>query len=1046
MKPTTIITCFFALFSICFIAAQEKPKTNDWENPAIFQINREPARAAFLPYADESSAIADDYTRSPWFLTLDGKWKFNWSPTPDERPRDFFENAYDATNWKEISVPSNWELQGYGIPIYTNITYPFVKNPPFIDHSDNPVGSYLRTFELPNNWNGRRVYLHFEAGTSAMYIWVNGEKVGYSENTKSPTEFDITNYVKTGKNKVAVEVYRWSDGSYLEDQDFWRLSGIDRAVYLYSTENVRIVDFFARPDLDTSYKNGSLSVDVILKNLNNVSKNNQTVEAKLVDATGKEIFTKTLKTSLGANADQSVAFKQNVATPKLWSNETPYLYTLLLKLKDENGKFIETVATQIGFRKVELKNGQLLVNGIRIMVHGVNIHEHNPKTGHFQDAETMMKDIRMMKQLNINAVRCSHYPNNLMWVKLCNKYGLFLVDEANIETHGMGAELQGGFDKSKHPAYLPEWEAAHMDRIYSLVERDKNQPSVILWSLGNECGNGPVFQEAYNWIKKRDNSRLVQFEQAGEKENTDVVCPMYPSIKYMKEYAERKDVKRPFIMCEYSHAMGNSSGNFQEYWDIIRSSPNMQGGFIWDWVDQGFEMTDEVGRKYWSYGGDMGSQNYTNDENFCHNGLVWPDRTPHPGAFEVKKVYQDILFSAVDLKKGLIQVENGFGYTNLDKYLFTYEVLKNGLVVKSGTINLSLAPQSKKQVQLELPNISAEDGVEYLLNIFARTKMGNEVLPQNFEVAREQFSIGESNYFVKAADSGAKPIVNDTKDAITLVAHGVEVTINKKTGLMQQYKANGESYFNLMPVPNFWRAPTDNDFGNRMHLTSNVWRTVGRYNTSLTAITVKEESGNAIVVANLYLKDVASTYTITYTMHSDGSLALLNSFKAGENPLSEMPRFGMLFSLKKDLDNFSYYGRGPWENYQDRNTSSLKGIYQSKVEDQYVPYTRPQENGNKTDVRWFSLTNSSGNGIEIEGLQPLGVSALNNYPEDFDPGLTKKYRHTNDINPRNEVVVCVDMAQRGVGGDNSWGALPHEQYQLKNKEYSYGFVIKPKKR
>ena len=1046
MKPTTIITCFFALFSICFIAAQEKPKTNDWENPAIFQINREPARAAFLPYADESSAIADDYTRSPWFLTLDGKWKFNWSPTPDERPRDFFENAYDATNWKEISVPSNWELQGYGIPIYTNITYPFVKNPPFIDHSDNPVGSYLRTFELPNNWNGRRVYLHFEAGTSAMYIWVNGEKVGYSENTKSPTEFDITNYVKTGKNKVAVEVYRWSDGSYLEDQDFWRLSGIDRAVYLYSTENVRIVDFFARPDLGTSYKNGSLSVDVILKNLNNVSKNNQTVEAKLVDATGKEIFTKTLKTSLGANADQSVAFKQNVATPKLWSNETPYLYTLLLKLKDENGKFIETVATQIGFRKVELKNGQLLVNGIRIMVHGVNIHEHNPKTGHFQDAETMMKDIRMMKQLNINAVRCSHYPNNLMWVKLCNKYGLFLVDEANIETHGMGAELQGGFDKSKHPAYLPEWEAAHMDRIYSLVERDKNQPSVILWSLGNECGNGPVFQEAYNWIKKRDNSRLVQFEQAGEKENTDVVCPMYPSIKYMKEYAERKDVKRPFIMCEYSHAMGNSSGNFQEYWDIIRSSPNMQGGFIWDWVDQGFEMTDEVGRKYWSYGGDMGSQNYTNDENFCHNGLVWPDRTPHPGAFEVKKVYQDILFSAVDLKKGLIQVENGFGYTNLDKYLFTYEVLKNGLVVKSGTINLSLASQSKKQVQLELPNISAEDGVEYLLNIFARTKMGNEVLPQNFEVAREQFSIGESNYFVKAADSGAKPIVNDTKDAITLVAHGVEVTINKKTGLMQQYKANGESYFNLMPVPNFWRAPTDNDFGNRMHLTSNVWRTVGRYNTSLTAITVKEESGNAIVVANLYLKDVASTYTITYTMHSDGSLALLNSFKAGENPLSEMPRFGMLFSLKKDLDNFSYYGRGPWENYQDRNTSSLKGIYQSKVEDQYVPYTRPQENGNKTDVRWFSLTNSSGNGIEIEGLQPLGVSALNNYPEDFDPGLTKKYRHTNDINPRNEVVVCVDMAQRGVGGDNSWGALPHEQYQLKNKEYSYGFVIKPKKR
>ena len=878
-----------------------------------------------------------------------------------------------------------------------------------------------------------------------MYIWVNGEKVGYSENTKSPTEFDITKYVKAGKNQVAVEVYRWSDGSYLEDQDFWRLSGIDRDVYLYSTANTRIVDFFARPDLDASYKNGSLSVDVKLKNMNNVAKNNQTVEAKLVDATGKEVFRKAIKINLGANSSESSTFTQNVTTPKLWSNETPNLYTLLLTLKDENGKFIETVATQIGFRKVELKSGQLLVNGIRIMVHGVNIHEHNPKTGHYQDKETMMKDIKLMKQLNINAVRCSHYPNNLLWVKLCNKYGLFLVDEANIESHAMGAELQGPFDQTKHPAYLPEWKAAHMDRIYSLVERDKNQPSVILWSLGNECGNGPVFHEAYNWIKNRDKTRLVQFEQAGEQENTDIVCPMYPTIDYMKEYAKRKDVKRPFIMCEYAHSMGNSNGNFKEYWDIIRNSNNMQGGFIWDWVDQGIEMTDEVGRKYWAYGGDMGSQNYTNDENGCNDGLVWPDRTPHPGAFEVKKGYQDIHFTEVDLKKGLIQVENGFGYTNLNKYLLRYEVLKNGLVIKSGVIDIDVAPQSKKQIQLELPKIGSEDGVEYLVNVFANTKFGTEVLPQNFEVAREQFSIGTSNYFVKSTVTGANPVVKDGKDAITLSAAGVEVSIDKKTGLMQQYKCNGEYYFNQMPVPNFWRAPTDNDFGNNMQITSNVWRTVGRL-SSLNTIEVKEESGKAIVVAKLFLKDVASAYTITYTMNSDGSLSMINSFKAGNNELSEMPRFGMLFSLKKELDNFSYYGRGPWENYQDRNTAAFKGIYQSKVADQYVPYIRPQENGYKTDVRWLTLTNNSGNGIEIEGLQPLGVSALHNYPEDFDPGLTKKYRHTNDITPRNEVVVCVDLAQRGLGGDTSWGALPHEQYLLKNKEYSYGFVIKPKKK
>lgn len=1036
MKKKIILTCFLAsIFSVVF--AQEKPIVNDWENPAVFQINREPARAAFLPYADASSAIADDYTRSPWFLNLDGNWKFSWSPTPDQRPKDFFKTDFNTTNWKEISVPSNWELKGYGIPIYTNVTYPFVKNPPYIDHADNPVGSYRRTFELPANWNERHVFLHFEAGTSAMYIWVNGEKVGYTENTKSPAEFDITKYVKPGKNLVAVEVYRWSDGSYLEDQDFWRLSGIDRDVYLYSTGDTRIADFFARPDLDGSYKNGSLAVDVKLKNLNSVVKKNQMVEAKLVDASGKEVFAKAIKINLGANAIESTTFKQNVSAPKLWSSETPNLYTLLLTLKDENGKFIETVSAQVGFRKVELKNGQLLVNGIRIMVHGVDLHEHNPVTGHYQDKETMMKDIRLMKQLNINAVRCSHYPNNLKWVKLCSEYGIYLVDEANIESHGMGYGKE-------NMAYNPAWDNAHLDRTYSLVERDKNFPAVIIWSLGNEASNGDVFKKTYKWIKERDNTRLVQFEQAGEHENTDVICPMYPSIAYMKEYGNRENVKRPFIMCEYAHAMGNSSGNFQEYWDIIRNSKNLQGGFIWDWVDQGFEMTDEAGRKYWAYGGDMGSQNYTNDENFNHNGLVWPDRTPHPGAFEVKKVYQDILFTGIDLKKGIIQVENGFGYTNLDKYLFKYEVLENGLVIKTGTVDVRLAPLSKKQVQLELPKLPAKDGVEYLLNIFAYTRVGSEIFPQNFEVAREQFKIGADQYFVKAAETGKTSNVKEDKDRITLSAAGVEVEISKHSGLIQQYKSEGEHFFNKMPTPNFWRAPTDNDFGNNMQVKSNVWRTAGK-NISLNKIEIKEEAGKTSVVANLYLNDVASDYTITYTMNVDGSLTVLASYKAGSNQLPEMPRFGMIFSLNKELDNFDYYGRGPWENYTDRNTASLTGIYNSKVADQYVPYTRPQENGYKTDVRWMSLSNNSGNGIQIEGLQPLGISALNNYPEDFDPGLTKKYRHTNDITPRNEVIVCVDLAQRGVGGDNSWGAMPHEQYQLKSKEYSFGFVIKPKK-
>lgn len=1042
MKKKWLLTGFLSTLLVPGFA-QDKAVANDWENPAVFQINREPARATFLPFADQRSAVTDIYSSSPWFYSLNGNWKFQWSPTPDQRPKDFYKPDFNVINWKEIKVPSNWELQGYGVPIYTNITYPFPKNPPYIDHSDNPVGSYRRNFNLPANWNGRRVYLHFEGGTSAMYIWVNGEKVGYSENTKSPVEFDITKYVKPGKNLVAVEAYRWSDGSYLEDQDFWRLSGIDRNVYLYSTENVRIADFFARPDLNANYKNGSLAVDITLRNYNKSGKT-ALVEARLLDTHGKEIFSQNLKINASAEGKKEVSFSKNVSSPRLWSNETPYLYSLVLTLKDENGRFVESVSSKIGFRKVELKDGQLLVNGKRIYVHGVNIHEHNPVTGHYQDKETMMQDIRVMKQHNINAVRCSHYPNNIDWVKLCDQYGLYLVDEANIETHGMGATLQGWFDKSKHPAYLPEWEAAHMDRTVSLVERDKNHASVILWSLGNECGNGPIFTKTYKWIKGRDNTRLVQFEQAGEEANTDVVCPMYPGIGTMKEYATRKEVKRPFIMCEYSHAMGNSSGNFKEYWDIIRSSKNMQGGFIWDWVDQGFQITDEVGRKYWSYGGDMGSQHYTNDENFCHNGLVLPDRTVKPGLLEVKKYYQDIQFKAVQPQKGLIAVVNEFHYTDLQNYIFKYEVLKNGEVIKEGNFDLNLKPESQKQVQLTMPDMPAQEGVEYYLNVYAYTRYGSEIIPQNHEVAREQFKLGDGKFFVKADIKGDAPKVKDEKERVTLSAAGVEVSINKGSGIISGYKAGDKWFFNQKPTPFFWRAPTDNDFGNGMPNKLNIWRTAGDHRT-LKSIDIKEENGKAIVTANIFLKDVASDYQIVYTMSGDGALAVNVSYKAGANELPEMPRFGMIMSLGKEFDNFNFYGRGPWENYADRNEASFIGIYNSKVANQYVPYTRPQENGYKTDIRWMTLTNNDGIGIRIDGQQPICVSALNNWPEDFDPGLSKKYRHINDITPGNEVVLCVDLAQRGVGGDNSWGAYPHEPYLLKAKEYHYGFTITPTK-
>jgi len=1028
------------------VTALNKVTPNDWENPEVFQINREPARATFLPYADQASAIADDYNRSPWYFLLNGNWKFQWSPTPEQRPTDFFKPEFNVATWKEIKVPGNWELQGFGTPIFSNITYPFPKNPPYIDHSDNPVGSYRKDFILPENWDGRRVFLHFEGGTSAMYIWVNGQKVGYSENTKSPAEFDITKYVKRGKNLLAVEAYRWSDGSYMEDQDFWRVSGIDRDVYLYSANNIRIADFFARPDLDDSYKNGSLSVDITLRNYLKSGKTG-VVDAQLLDANGNPVFSETLKIATPSLGAKSITFGKNVTAPHLWSNETPYLYSLVLTLKDENGKFVETVSSKIGFRKVELKNGQMLVNGKAIYVKGANIHETNPVTGHYQDAETMLKDIKLMKEHNFNAIRLSHYPNNIRLLQLCDKYGMYLVAEANIETHGMGS-VPYFKDTVNHPAYRADWRGAHFDRTISLVERDKNHPSVIIWSLGNECGNGQNFRDTYKWIKERDKSRLVQFEQASFNEkntNTDIICPMYPNIWRMKEYASRKEVSRPFIMCEYAHSMGNSNGNFQEYWDIIRSSKNMQGGFIWDWVDQAFQAFDENGNKYWAYGGDFNAQNYTNDENGCSDGLVSPDRIPHPGLKEIKKVYQDINFKAKDIASGIISVVNEFHYTNLADYSFKYEVLKNGEVIKSGDFDMDLAPESQKDFKLALPEITSEDGVEYLLNVFAYTKTGSDLLPQGFEVAREQFKIGENNYFAKKGNNSGKIKVTDGKDNIELEAAGVYVGISKRSGLLYDYKADGTSYFVAKPKPNFWRAPTDNDFGNGMPRKLSVWRAAGD-NTSVKDVTIKEEDGKTIVTANLMLKDVASDYQIVYSLSADGALSINVAYKAGAGPVPEMPRFGMIMSLPKAFENLTYYGRGPWENYNDRNTSSLLGIYDGKVADQYFPYTRPQENGYKTDLRWLTLTDNNGKGIRIEGLQPICASAMQNWPEDFDPGFSKKNQHINDIHPnRDMVILSVDLAQRGLGGDDSWGMYPHEKYLLKAREYKYGYVIKPLK-
>lgn len=1042
MKVKHLLSSILLLIST-FLQAQ----TPEWENPEIFGINKEPARATFMPYANEQQAIADVYAGSPYFMSLNGTWKFNWHKSPADKPEGFYKAGYDVSKWDNIQVPGNWELQGFGVPIYTNITYPHPKNPPYIDHRDNPVGCYVRNFNLPDTWNGRRVYLHFESGLAAMYIWLNGQYVGYSEVTKSPAEFDITPYIKQGINTVAIEGYRWSDGSYLEDQDFWRLSGFDRSLYLYSTDQIRIRDFFAKGDLDKSYKNGLFLLDLSLKNYSNETKNVK-AEIKLLDIAGKQIHGQEKKFVVNANFDYSGVcdFSTTIPNVKLWSNETPNLYTLVINLKDAKDNLIESASAKIGFRKVEIKNAQLLINGKPVLVRGVNLHEHNPYAGHVQDEATMRQDIALMKQNNINAVRMSHYPQSVLWYKLCDEYGLFVCDEANIESHAMGAEWQNWFNKEEHPAYRLEWAEAHKDRIIRMMERDKNHPCIIVWSMGNECGNGPVFYEMYKWLKNRDNTRLVQFEQAGENENTDIVCPMYPEIEDMKKYAVRKDITRPYIMCEYAHAMGNSTGNFQEYFDIIASSPHMQGGFIWDWVDQGLKAKDDSGRDYWAYGGDIGGYQYTNDQNFCANGLVTPDRKPHPGLHEVKKVYQDILFHAKDIAKGVISVQNRFLYTDLAQYDFQWELIKNGEKTANGKLNISQAAGTEKEIVIPLPAIRQEKGMEYFLNIYAFTKSATEMIPANHEVAKEQFAFPVNDYFASSIKtySGKPEIIRDDNNLLVLKAAEVNIVFSKRNGTLDYYAIGNQRLLSAGPQPDFWRAPTDNDFGNRMPEISHVWQLAGQ-NKQLKSFDVKSSETEIIISVKYVLSDVSSPYSIIYTVLPDGTVKVKASWEAGRTDLPEIPRFGMRMQLVPEFDNFTYYGRGAWENYSDRNTASFIGIYNSTVAEQQFDYIRPQENGNHTDVRWLTLTNKSGIGIKIKGLQPLSVKAAHNTANDLDFGVTKKNTHPSDIVPRKAIYLNVDFLQRGLGGDNSWGRLPHEPYRLLKNDYEYEYEISIKK-
>ncbi len=1035
------------------VAFTEK-EPRDWENPEVFNINRVDPHASLISFNDEKSALEAIKANSPNYISLDGMWKFNWVKSPDQRPFWFFKDDYDTRGWKDIEVPSNWQMKGYDVPIYVNINYPYKKDPPRIQHDFNPVGSYKRSFKVSPEWNEKEVFIHFGAVSSAFYVWVNEQLVGYSEDSKTPAEFNITKYLKAGTNSLSVEVYRWCDGSYLEDQDFFRLSGIQRSVFLHARPKTYISDFFSVGDLQNDYKDGLLKLKVDLKTVDD-SRGDLSVSASLFD-NKTELFREVKDVKI-ADKVSSVEFEKSFPGIKKWTAETPSLYSLVISLKGKDGKILESVSSKIGFRKVEILNSQLLVNGVAIRIKGTNMHEHDDINGHVISEETVLKDIRVMKSNNINAVRTSHYPQQELWYEMCDKYGLYLVDEADIESHGIG------YDKDVTLADKPEWAGAHLDRTIRMVERDKNHPSVIIWSLGNEAGDGHNMLNDYKWIKARDNSRMVQYERAEHETNTperhtDIWCPMYPPKEYLEAYAKDPKNDRPLIMCEYAHAMGNSTGNLQDYWDVIEKYPKLQGAFVWDWVDQGMLKVNENGEKYWAYGGDFGEEGIPSDGNFCINGLTWPDRTGKPGLAEVNKVYQYIGFEPFDLINGMVRVVNKYDFINLSEFIFEWEIVSDGVTLQSGKIPIpAVMPKGSILVQIPFKKINPAAGAEYFLNFRASKGVEWNIVPENHVYASAQFKLPFEGKPVAGKTDELALLQTKTIDKkMEVSGKDLKLVFNLETGRMESYSYKGKQLIKKGPEPDFWRAPTDNDYGWDMDQKLGVWKKAGE-RTIVTKATINQPVPGKVVLSftfdipGLDGKKIAG-YASSYTVFGSGDIIIKNQFSKLSEKVPEIPRMGMQIQLPAEFTNLKWLGRGPHENYVDRKTSSYVGLYESTVADQYTPYIRPSENGYKTDTRWLTLTDDNGTGIMVSGNPLFCFSSLNNIHDDFEsPGKLSQYRkdaktantHTVDIKPRDLVNLNVDLGQMGVGGDNSWGALVHKEYRLLDMKYEYSFRIRP---
>ena len=1094
------------LMASAFASAGNEPKKPYWQDVQVVAVNKEYPRSSFMTYENRANALTGKFEKSKYYQLLNGTWKFYFVDSYKNLPANITDPSVSTADWTDIKVPGNWEVQGHGVAIYTNHGYEFQPRnpqPPTLPEA-NPVGVYRRDIDIPADWDGRDIYLHLAGAKSGVYVYINGQEVGYSEDSKNSAEFLINKFVKPGKNVLTLKIYRWSTGSYLECQDFWRISGIERDVFLYSQPKAALKDFRVTSTLDDTYKDGIFKLGADLRN-NGSAASNMALVYELLDAKGNVVATGEKTADVAAGETRTVSFDQTLPGVKTWTSEAPNLYKLVMTVK-ENGKVNEIIPFNVGFRRIEIKpieqlagNGKpyvcLFINGQPLKLKGVNIHEHNPATGHYMTEELMRKDFELMKQHNLNTVRLCHYPQDRRFYELCDEYGLYIYDEANIESHGMYYDLKKGGTLGNNP----EWLKAHMDRTINMFERNKNYPSLTFWSLGNEAGNGYNFYQTYLWLKDADKNimdRPVNYERAQWEWNSDMYVPQYPGAQWLEAMGKRGS-DRPIAPSEYSHAMGNSNGNLWDQWKAIYKYPNLQGGYIWDWVDQGIDAVDENGRHFWTYGGDYGV-NTPNDGNFCCNGIVSPDRTPHPAMAEVKYVHQNVAFEPVDPANGKFLVKNRFYFTNLQKYMISYTIKANGKTVKGGKMSVNVEPQGSKEITIPVSGLKSKPGTEYFIYFNVTTTEPEPLIPVGHEIAYEQFRLPVEPSERTFATGGPTLKVSAEGNELSASSSKVSFVFDKKTGLVSSYKVGGTEYFKdgFGLQPNFWRAPNDNDYGNGNPKRLQVWKQSSK-NFNVVDANIVMDGKDAVLTAN-YLLAAGNLYIVTYRIHPSGVVkadftftstdmeaakteaseaTLMATFTPGSDAARkaasklEVPRIGARFRLPAEMNQVEYFGRGPEENYVDRNAGTLIDLYKTTADNMYFPYVRPQENGHHTDTRWLTLNKKGGKGLTIYADKTIGFNALRNSVEDFDgeETVSRPYQwlnrdagelvhdeskakdqlprktHINDISPRNFVEVCVDMKQQGVAGYNSWGARPEPGYNIPaNQEYKWGFTIVPR--